>query len=100
MTARPQEYNQQLLAQDSRTRLERQLAEQGAKLIDWKNEHELKSAASKNYRRSAATGTTGEQGGRSGRRTGYNPKRRRPDYHLRHRDRRRILWQAACQESI
>lgn len=62
MTARPQEYNQQLLAQDSRTRLERQLAEQGARLLDWKNEHELKSAASKNYRRSAASGASSEQG--------------------------------------
>lgn len=43
MTARPTEYKQQLNAIDARYQLKQQLDERGAKLIDWKNEHQLKS---------------------------------------------------------
>ena len=43
MTARAQEYKQQLAAIDARFKLAKQLQERGAKLVDWKNEHELKS---------------------------------------------------------
>ena len=43
MTARAQEYKQQLAAIDARFKLANQLEARGARLIDWKNEHELKS---------------------------------------------------------
>ena len=45
MQARASEYKQQLILQEARLRLKRQLEEHGGggEIIEWRNEHELKS---------------------------------------------------------
>jgi hypothetical protein len=47
MRLRPGEYKQQLMAQQSRLILSRQLAEEGKRLVEWKHEHQIKAEWSK-----------------------------------------------------